>query len=418
MTSMRGMTSMESMTSMMRTTRRWSSGIVAVLCVLAAAPMPAQDMAPAIAALRDPNAGRRIEALGQLNRAAHAPAAAVVAPLLTDPDDQVQFAAIDAELTFHLIEPIAERRGMGVNRSRAQEAFDAGPLVRAAGRVPAIVVDQLITAVADRNARIRFDALHALGVIAEAPLGLDESRRLATFLQDPDPVIRAATARVLGRLRGGAAGDQLVSALNDPSPLVQAYAAEALGRLKHDRAVQALGDRVTYYGKGESAATALLALARIGHASSRDLFRARLTDADPAIRRAAVEGVGRVRDRASLEAVRAVARADQAPDARLAGLFALDRLGEPQVNGIALSVGQPAVGAQAVDYLLESGPAAAAAALAAIPKAATPAGKAELAHLVGFVGSATDARALEAWRRDADPRVARAAANAIARLSR
>lgn len=394
-------------------------GVLTAGTVLAvsAARVPAQDMAAAIAALRDPNAGRRIEALRQLNLAAHAPAAEYVAPLITDPDDQVQFAAIDAELTFHLIEPIAERRGMGGTRSRAQEAFDAGPLVRAAGRAPAIVVDQLITAVADRHARIRFDALHALGVIAEAPLGLDDTRRLATFLQDPDPVMRTATARVIGRLRGVAAGDALVSALNDPSALVQTYAAEALGRLRHDRAVQALADRVTYYGKGDAAATALLALARIGHASSRDLFRARLADPDAAMRRAAIEGLGRVRDRASIEAIRTAARADQSADVRLAGLFALDRLGEPQVNGIALSVGQPAVGAQAVDYLLEIGPAAAPAALAAMPKA-TAGGRAELAHLMGFVGSAAEARALDAFRRDADPRVARAAANAIARLSR
>jgi HEAT repeat protein len=398
---------------------RWFRGALTLgtVLTLAAARVPAQDMSAAIAALRDPNAGRRIDALRQLNMAAHAPAAEYVAPLVTDPDDQVQFAAIDAELTFHLIEPVAERRGMGVNRSRAQEAFDAGPLVRSAGRAPAMLVDQLITAIADRNARIRFDALHALGVIAEPPLGIDETRRVMTFLQDPDPVIRTATARVLGRLRGAAAGDLLVSSLNDPSALVQTYAAEALGRIKHDRAVQALADRVTYYGKGEAASTALLALARIGHASSRDLFRARLADADAAIRRAAIEGLGRLRDRASIEAIRTAARADQSADVRLAGLFALDRLGEPQLNGIAMSVGQPVVGAQAADYLLEAGPAAAAAALATLSKA-SPGGRAELAHLIGFVGGAADARALDAWRRDADPRVARAAANAIARLSR
>lgn len=387
---------------------------VLALCFVHGASVSGQDWQPVIAQLRENNSGRKIEALRRVNEAGYSAAAEFVAPLVTDPDDAVQFAAIDAELTFFLIEPIAARGG----RSRAQEAFDAGPLVRAAAPAPAVLMDALITATADRNARIRFDALHAIGVIGQVPLSTDDTRRLLAGLQHSDPVMRTATARVLGRLRAVSAGDALVSALNDPSELVQEYATEALGLLRNDRAVQALTDRVNYYGKGTMANVGLLALARIAYPSSRDLFRARLADADAdaAARRAAVEGVARLRDRASIDRVRTLAQSDPFSDVRLAGLFALDRLGEPQLAGITVSIGQPVVGAQARDYLLETGPLAAPAVSAAVGKATDPGARAELVHLLGYIGGAADARVLEPFVKDADARVARAATNALARI--
>ena len=390
------------------------AGIGVLLAVAFSAAPFAQDWQAVIAQLRENNRGRKIDALRRLNEAGYGAAAEFVAPLVTDPDDAVQFAAIDAELTFFLVEPIGERGG----RSRAQEAFDAGVIVRAAPPAPAVLLDQLSAATADRNARVRFDALHAIGVIGEAPLSPDDTRRLLAGLQHSDPVMRTATARVLGRLRAVTAGDALVGALNDPSELVQQYASEALGLLRNDRAVQALTDRVAYYGKGTMATEATLALARIAHLSSRDLFRGRLTDADPAARRAAVEGVGRLRDRASLERVRTLAASDPSSDVRLAGLFALDRLGEPQLAGIAVSVGQPVIGPQARDYLLETGPLAAPAVSSAIGKTMNAGTRAELAHLLGYIGGAADVSILESLAKDGDARVARAAGNALARLRR
>ena len=396
------------------------AGLTAVACclVLGATLVSAQDWQPVIAQLRDNNSGRKIDALRRLNDAGYGAAAEFVAPLVTDPDDAVQFAAIDAELTFFLIEPVGERQGLGSTRSRAQEAFDAGPLVRAATPAPAVLIDRLIAATADGNARIRFDALHALGVIAEPPLNVDDTRRLLAGLQHSDPVIRTATARVLGRLRAASAGDALVVALNDPSDMVQEYASEALGLLRNDRAVQALTDRVNFYSSGPLANASLLALARIAYPSSRDLFRQRLTDPDPAARRAAMEGVGRLRDHASLERVRTLAKSDPSNEVRLAGLFALDRLGEPQLAGLTVSIGQPAVGAQARDYLLETGPAAAPTVASAIGKTVAPATRAELIHLLGYIGGAADLSTLEPLAKDPDTRVARAAVDALARLRR
>ena len=386
--------------------------------VLVVVSLTAQDWQAMITQLRDANAGKRIAALRALNAANYAPAAQYAAPLVTDPDDAVQFAAIDAEITFFTNEPVDP----GTSGSRALEAFNAGLLVRSAAREPDILIDHLITATADRSPRVRFDAIHALGVIAEpgaaAATSVEATQRVMAGLQHADPVMRAATARVLGRLRAVAAGDALIAVLNDKSDLVQQFAAESLGFLRHDRAVQSLTDRVTYFVKGDRANQALLALARIGHLSSRNLFRAHLADPDAAGRRAAVEGLGRTGDRASLEQIRALAKNDPANEVRLAGLFALNALGEPQAAGMALVMGPSGLGLQARDYLLEIGSAAAPAVAAAMTTASDPRARAELTHLIGFIGSAQDAAALEVMTRDADPRAARAAADALARLRR
>ncbi len=380
--------------------------------------LTAQDWQPVIAQLRDASAGRRIDALKKINDAGYQAGAEFAAPLVTDPEDAVQLVAIDTELTLFLSAWPRELKAGRGGRSRAQEAFDAGVLARAATAAPAVLIDNLVTATADRNPRVRFDAIHTLGVIGEAPLDANETRRLMEGLQHSDAVVRTATARVLGRLRATTAGDALVNALNDSSELVQEYATEALGRLAAERAVQALTNRVTYYRKGTMANAALLALARIAHPSSRDLLRSRLDDADPAARRAAVEGVGRLRDVASLEKVRAAARPDAPPEVRLAALYALDRLGEPQLGGIAQSIGQPALGDQAQDYLFEAGPSAAASIAALLAKSSVASQRARLAALLGYLGGASDAAALESAAKDADPAVARAAANALLRVRR
>jgi len=312
----------------------------------------------AVRNLRHPDAKTRLAAVEQLGNAGYTPAAEYVAPLVTDPDNAVQFAAIDAELTFFLAESIGARGILSFagSRSRAQEAFDAGPLVRTASPAPLVVLDNLTAAIRDENARIRFDAIHALGVLAEAPLPPTQSKALLAGLDHFDPVMRAATARVLGRLRVAEAGEPLIGALNDSNELVRRFATEALGLIHEQRAVQALTDRLAYYKKGEAAAGTLLALAMIPNPSSRDLFRARLTDGDDGIRRAAAEGLGRLRDRESLAALKTVMTADRSPSVRLAAAFAVGLMDESQVLVLAQALGSPFVGAQARDYLLELGP--------------------------------------------------------------
>src|SRR5688572_23555562 len=124
--------------------------------------------------LRHPDPETRLSAVNRLAEGAHTAAAAQVAALMTDPDDRVQLAAIEAELSFFR----ADRVGGGVrvlgmggsSNGPAQDAFEAGPLLRAAAPAPVMVLNQLLAAVRDENVRVRFDAIHAFGFIAEPPL--------------------------------------------------------------------------------------------------------------------------------------------------------------------------------------------------------------------------------------------------------
>jgi HEAT repeat protein len=381
---------------------------------------PASQWQNEIQNLRSPDVKVRLSAVQALGRAGYTAAAEYVAPLVTDPDDRVQFAAIDAELTFFLLEPIGERRVFsltGGSRSRAQEAFDAGPLVRTATPAPIVVIDNLIAAMRDGNARIRFDAVHAVGVIGEAPLPPEQARLLIDGLDHRDDVMRAATARVIGRLRVAAAGDKLIAALNDSSILTRRYAAESLGLLREERAVQSLTELTAYYGQGEMAEATLLAIARIAHPSSLALFRQRLSDPDPAIRRAAVEGAGRLRDRDSLQVLKAMITTDPAAAVRLAAAFAVDRLGEPQSHILAAAMASTATSAQARDYLLELGETAVPGIRSALAAAADPDDRADLLHVLGFIGGRDAAAIIQSYTTDANERVQRAAADAIRRLT-
>jgi HEAT repeat protein len=194
--------------------------------------------------LRHPDAETRLSAVERLGRANHVAAVEPVAPLVRDPDDRVQAAALEAELAFFLADRVSDRRLFGGGRSRAQQAFDAGPLVRTAAAAPPALIDALIAAIRDENARVRFDAVHALGFIAEPPLAPDQLRALTEELDHYDPIIRAATARVLGRLGQREAGDRLLAAIDDSRETVRVFAVEALGLIREDRVAPRLRDLI------------------------------------------------------------------------------------------------------------------------------------------------------------------------------
>ena len=73
----------------------------------------------------------------------------------------------------------------------------------------------LLKAVDDENQRVRFEAIYALGTSRDPPLTEEAAQLLIKALDHYDPAIRAAAARVVGRLRSQAAGETLIKAMND-----------------------------------------------------------------------------------------------------------------------------------------------------------------------------------------------------------
>lgn len=356
--------------------------------------------------LRHPDPAVRLASIQQLSRATYVASADAVAQLIADPDDRVQQAAIDAELSFFLIDRFED----------TQAAFEAGPLVRGALAAPPVLVDRLIAAMRDENVRIRFDAVHALGAIAEAPLSPAQIEALSDQLEHYDPIMRAATCRVFARLRVAEVAPQLIVALGDSSAIVREFAIDALGRVRAEAAVPHLLS-IVIRDRDPLAGPALLALARIAPASALEHFRKRLTDKQPLMRRAAAEGLGRLHDQASLAALKQMAAKDKSSSVRLAAQFALQALGEVQTHNLAAAMVLRDIGGDARDYLLEIGRPAVPGVESALKVARDARHRADLVQLVGFIGGRENVVLVRPFLQDRNKRVVYVADNTIVRLN-
>src|SRR5687768_16065124 len=123
--------------------------------------------------LRHPDPEQRLRSVEMLREAAYPEAAEPIAALVIDPDDRVQLAAIETELTLFMVND-GTRKRFGFMTSRPKSlglaAFEAGPAAVKPVPVPAVLVDNLLTALDDASDRVRFEAIHALGALAKAPL--------------------------------------------------------------------------------------------------------------------------------------------------------------------------------------------------------------------------------------------------------
>jgi HEAT repeat protein len=415
------------MTFPMRPGRRGRPGRLIVLLVATAAAtvttagsaQTAAEWQDVIRHLRHPNPEERLSAIERLGEANYGAAAEPVSALLVDPDDRVQIAALEAELTFFLGDRLTggRRFSLGDGKSRVQQAFEAGPLVRSARSAPPALFDRLVMAMRDETPRVRFDAVHLLGFVTEQPITGAQALALAAELDHYDPIIRAATARVLGRLRAREAAPALMAAVDDSNELVRMFAVEALGLMRDDRVLGPARGYATR-GRGGLVEASVLALARVGAREDIELFRELANGRNAALRRSAVEGLGRGGDRESQPLLERLAASDPTPAVRLAAQYALQLLGQTQTHLIASAIADGDLAPQAVDYLLEIGPPALPGVVEALKVATDTRHRTTLVQLVGWIGTMVDRALLEPLVTDREERVRRAATVAIERIQR
>ena len=226
-----------------------------VLCGSAAAQQARYD--DVVRNLRNPDPKVRFSAIRLLRESKYPDAVGPIAALVTDPVDQIQLEAIAAELSLFLVEEIPERKRVALlvevrNPAQAATAFEAGPLAVWPHPVPPELVHGLLQAVDDENQKVRVEAIYTLGTIVRPPLADESVPQLIKALDHYDPAIRAAAARVIGRLGVKGAGDALINAMNDSNSGVRYAAMRALGAIRDDRAVQALTEQFNFYGKGRA----------------------------------------------------------------------------------------------------------------------------------------------------------------------
>ncbi len=393
-----------------------------VTCLLACGTSAAQQarFEDVVRNLRNPDPKIRLNAVRLLREAKHPEAVTPMAALVTDPIDEIQIEAILAELSFFLVDDVPSRKRVALvvevrNAGGAPAAFDLGPLAAWPRPAPPELIRGLLQAIDDEHPRVRLEAVYALGSVVRPPLDAQWVPQLVKALDHYDPAIRTGAARVAGRLQVKAAGEVLIKALNDSSTPVRYAAMRALGALGEELAIVALTDQFTFYARGEGAWSALEALARIGHASSVPLFKARLADKDPFLRRAAAEGLGRSGDTSEIPALEVGAANDGSEMASAAMAFALQKLGQSRVPGLVEFMKSAKMAPQIGEYLIELGPSIAPLLVTHLQDP-RPAIRGNVALVLGALGGEEARTALEPLAQDRDRDVARAASRAIERI--
>jgi HEAT repeat protein len=395
------------------------------LATAASAQQPQLRFDDVVRNLRNPDPKAREAAIRLLREAKYPEAITPMAALVLDPVDDIQLQAIDAELSFFLpdqdvkskkmIGHVIEQRKSAI----ALAAFELGPLAVWPRPAPPELVTALLQAIDDENAKVRLEAIYAVGVVATPPLTTldkDQTQRLIKGLDHFDPAVRTGAALVIARLKVTDAGDALIKAVNDSQTDVRYAAMRALGAIHDESAVKALTEQFAFYRKGEGAWAALDALARIGAGSTLPLFKERLADKDPYIRRAAAEGVGRAGDQSSLDTLEKMAGTDESAMVRMAAAFALQKLGRNYAGRLTDLMTSPKAVDQGVEYLVEIGPSVTPMLLARLQEQDADLREA-VADVLGAVGGPAAVPALQAAAaKDPKGEPGRAAKRAVARI--
>ena len=413
---------------------------------LLAAPAQQPSFEAIVGALRHPDPSVRISAIRQLSEAGYPEAAAPLAAALADPDDRVQFEALDAERSLFMLEPVARRRRVGFvlevrEGSVGERSLLAGPLAVAPRAVPPELLSGLALALRDDNPRVRLEALYVFGIVApiggrswQAPELRDGIAWTIEALRRGELPLQVAAVQVSARVLKGcgvstvaalpdgtsspctAVGDALIEAINSREPSVRLASMQALGALRYPSAVQALTEQFAYYRRGEAAEAALEGLAGIGHVSSVPLFSGLLGRSEPAIRGRAIEGLARSGDRSQLAGVERVAGSERSEAVLLAAAYASQKLGTPsRPDRLVAALANPALRELAETYLIDLS-ASGGSALAECLRDPNPMTRAMVADILGFSNDAGVVPALEAARKDADAGASRAAERALARI--
>ena len=428
------------MTSCLYRLLEWRSTGLALLAGflvgLAAAPATAQPaFQQLLEDLRSEREGTRAKAVRALMTSGYPDVASALMPLLADPSDQMQLEVIDGLVSLAIAPAAAPNLAVPlkpVRGSIAWSLFEAGPLAVLPRTWPPQLTTSLARTLRDEDSRVRAAAAGALAVIASPlmpPFSPDSRNALVIdivySLRNPDVSTREAVARAAGAVFAPPAaapvpvaiGDALIAALNDTEPTVRAAASEALGWVREARAEQALRDRFAFYGKGSDAETALHALARMAGRASTDIFRQALGSRQPSFRVMAVEGLGRLRDRAAVPSLTALIRSEHEPSVLLAAAFASYLLGErSNLERLVGGLVQPNLARQARAYVTELG-ADAAPGLHAWLRQNDPVARRAVVEVLGLSGHAASEPVLqEVARSDGNPAVAETARQAVLRL--
>jgi HEAT repeat protein len=352
--------------------------------------------------LKHQDAGTRLRAIQILKDADYAEATVPIAATLSDADDRVQLAAIDAERSLLTTRVVPRRKKVGlvveVRTVAGGDAAATGQLALKARRVPPQLLSGLAVALRDNNPRVRAEAISLAALLG--PVTCAPEFQAASDASACDGI-----------------GNGLIDNINSREPVLRRAAMQALGQVRYPNAVQALSDQFSYYQKGPDAMAALEGLSGIGHATSVSIFEALLTSPDADVRRLAVAGLARAGYREALGTIQDMGQTERNDGVLLAMHYANVKLGaiDESLQQLVVSLGVPALRALALAYLLDLAPVHAQALAASLVNPSADIRRL-VADILGFSRNADVIIPLGAAAQESDPDVTAAAQQAIARL--
>ena len=312
-------------------------------------PAPAVEIAHA--ALADPSALVRRQAVRLLGEARSATPWDALAARLGDSDDDVRheaalaLARIDAAraaplLRAHLsssreadqiaaLDAIGEHRVPGLAAESAAELRSASPRVRtAAARAlaheGAAADDALIDALGDVEEQVRLAVLDVLAQREKIPIAA-----LTPLLGDASATVRLRALNLLRRRSDSGACAAVLRLLDDPVPLIRRGAMLTLGLLECSDARAALLDAAARMTDDADRVALLNALGRIGGGEALALTREAISDPSPRVRREAIAAYSSLAGAAAVDTVAALLFDDPADAVRAAAAVSLGGIGGP-----------------------------------------------------------------------------------------
>jgi len=390
----------------------------------------------AIGGLSSKDAKVRLRSATLLKESAYVESAIPLAKLISDPDNAVQLEAIAAEVNIFTAGKAGPRR-VGIitiedrTRAAAEAVFDAGPLILGTSPVPSAVLLTLRLGTRDDSPLVSVEALYAFGALATQPVGAARRDLLQGSLADlkgllalPDPALRLAAVRVVGRLYerrpGDAPVDQqlanlVIAAVNEDNRAMKLAAMDTLGALRDARAVDGLTALFQFYGKGELAEATLEALARIGDRRSAPLFLAQLTGKSMVMKSLAIEGLARTGDASHMPAIQNALKRERNDRVLAAGNFAAAMLSNAAIEQLVDGLNKPKAHDAARQYLAEIAPGRVSR-MARYVQDPSPRMRIDIADIVGLAGDPQGIAVIAPLLTDMDKQVALAAERATIRL--
>ncbi len=338
-----------------------------------------------------------------------------------DNDAEIQIRATDGLVNFYL--PGYAKTGLsgslrrtgGRIMARFSETNDQviDPFVEVRPEVVAALARLVSGGV---SMECRANAARAVGVLR----GKQAVPELAEAARSKDTQLIYECLIAAQKIGDHAAGPRFEFLLRDLDERVQATAVETAGLLRNTAAVPALAQVLGRTGSRRVRRAALTAIAMMPDASVRALLSGYLNDRDAALRAAAAEGLGRLKDPADLPALRKGYDEDNDATARLSMAFALVMQGDLAVSEFSplqflvnnLNSASRVNAARAL--LIEAartdavrGP------LVAALQRGTRDEKIGLAEVLGASGDASNEAAVEALTRDPNVDVASAAVRSL-----